>query len=44
MIRNRGLRVVDVQTPWKNLYETPKTEYDLALEELGDTPEKKYYW
>ena len=38
-------RLVDVSTPWKNLFETPKTEYDVALEELGEnSSEKKYYW
>ena len=45
MIRNSRSRVIDVQTPWKNLYETPKTEYDVALEELGENSSgKKYYW
>ena len=30
---------------WENLFETPKTEYDVALEELGEnSSEKKYYW
>jgi len=42
----RGVRngIVDVRTPWKNLFETPKTEYDVALEDAEDTPGKKYYW
>ena len=44
MIRNSRDRVIDVQTPWKNLFETPKTEYDEALENAEDTPGKKYYW
>ncbi len=45
MIRKSRSRVIDVQTPWKNLFETPKTEYDVALEELGEnSSEKKYYW
>ena len=45
MIRNNRSRVIDVQTPWKNLFETPLTEYDVALEELGEQPSKKksYY-
>ena len=45
MIRGNRTRLVDVSTPWKNLFETPKTEYDVALEELGEnSSEKKYYW
>ena len=43
MIRGNRTRLVDVSTPWKNLFETPKTEYDDALEELEDTPGKRYY-
>ena len=28
-----------------NHYETPKTDYDSALEDLGEQPsKKKYYW
>ena len=44
MIRNSRHRVIDVQTPWRNLFETPKTEYDEALENAEDAPGKKYYW
>ena len=45
MIRNNRMGIVDVQTPWRNLFETPKTEYDVALEELGEpTSKKKYYY
>ena len=45
LIRGNRTRLVDVRTPWKNLFETPKTEYDVALEELGEnSSEKKYYW
>ena len=44
MIRNNRMGMVDVQTPWKNLFETPKTEYDVALEELGEQPSKKKYY
>ena len=45
LIRVNRTRLVDVSTPWKNLFETPKTEYDVALEELGEnSSEKKYYW
>ena len=44
MVRNSRYRVIDVQTPWKNLFETPKTEYDEALENVEDAPGKKYYW
>jgi hypothetical protein len=45
LIRGNRTRIVDVSTPWKNLFETPKTEYDVALEELGEnSSEKKYYW
>ena len=45
MIRGARNRIADVRTPWKNLFETPKTEYDVALEELGEQPSKKksYY-
>ena len=45
MIRGARSRTIDVQTPWRNLFETPKTEYDVALEELGEQPSKKksYY-
>ena len=43
MIRGPRSGLVDVSTPWRNLFETPKTEYDEALEELGDTPKKEYY-
>ena len=45
LIRGNRTSVIDVSTPWKNLFETPKTEYDVALEELGEnSSEKKYYW
>ena len=45
MIRGARDRSVNFRTPWKNLFETPKTEYDVALEELGEnSSEKKYYW
>ena len=45
LMRGPRTRLVDVRTPWKNLFETPKTEYDEALEELGEnSSEKKYYW
>jgi lipopolysaccharide export LptBFGC system permease protein LptF len=45
LIRGNRTRLVDVSTPWSNLFETPKTEYDEALEELGEnSSEKKYYW
>lgn len=45
MIRgnNRG-RLVDFTTTWKELFSTPKTEYDEALEELKDTSGPKYYY
>jgi hypothetical protein len=45
MIRGARSGLVDVQTPWRNLYETPKSEYDEALEDLGEQPSKKksYY-
>ena len=43
MIRGNRTRLVDVSTPWKNLFETPKTEYDEALEEIEDTPKNRYY-
>ena len=44
MIRGARDRSVNFRTPWKNLFETPKTEYDEALENAEDTPGKKYYW
>ena len=44
IIRSSRTRLVDVRTPWSNLFETPKTEYDEALEELEDTPKNRYYW
>jgi lipopolysaccharide export LptBFGC system permease protein LptF len=44
LIRGPRTRLVDVRTPWKNLFETPRTEYDEALEELENTPKNKYYW
>ena len=45
MMRGPRTRIIDVSTPWKNLFETSKTEYDEALEELGEnSSEKKYYW
>ena len=45
MIRGARDRSVNFRTPWKNLFETPKTEYDVALEELGEnSSENKYYW
>ena len=44
MIRGARSGLVDVSTPWRNLYETPKNEYDEALENAEDTPGKKYYW
>ena len=44
MIRGARSRTIDVSTPWRNLYETPKTEYDEALEELGEQPSKKNYY
>ena len=44
LIRGHRTRIVDVRTPWSNLFATPKTEYDEALEELGEnSSEKKYY-
>jgi len=43
-IRGNRTRIVDVRTPWKNLFETPKTEYDETLENAEDAPGKKYYW
>ena len=45
MIRgnNRG-RLVDFTTTWKEVFSTPKTEYDEALEDLKDTPKNKYYY
>ena len=42
-IRGNRTRLVDVSTPWKNLFETPKTEYDVALEEIEDIPKNRYY-
>ena len=44
MIRGNRIRTIDVSTPWKNLYETPRSEYDEALEELGEQPSKKNYY
>ena len=45
MIRGNRTGLVDVSTPWRNFFEIPKTEYDVALEELGEnSSEKKYYW
>ena len=44
MIRDNRIGTIDVQTPWRNLFETPKTEYDEALENAEDAPGKKYYW
>ena len=45
LIRGNRTPLIDVRTPWRNLFETPKTEYDVALEELGEnSSEKKYYW
>ena len=44
MIRGARGELIDIATPWKNLFETPKTEYDEALENAEDTPGKKYYW
>ena len=44
MIRGNRTRLVDVSTPWSNLFETPKTEYDETLENAEDAPGKKYYW
>ena len=44
LMRGPRTRLVDVRTPWKNLFETPRTEYDEALEEPEDTPKNKYYW
>ena len=45
MIRGARGRLIDFSTPLKNLFETPKTEYDEALEDLGEQPSKKksYY-
>jgi len=45
MIRGPRSGLVDVSTPWRNLFETPKSEYDEALEDLGEQPSKKksYY-
>ena len=44
MIRGNRTRTIDVQTPWRNLYETPRSEYDEALEDLGEQPHKKNYY
>ena len=44
MIRGPRSGLVDVSTPWRNLYETPKNEYDEALEGLGEQPSKKKYY
>ena len=45
LIRGNRTKIVDVSKPWSNLFATPKTEYDEALEELGEnSSEKKYYW
>ena len=44
MIRGARGELIDITTPWKNLFETPKTKYDEALENAEDTPGKKYYW
>ena len=43
LIRGNRTRIVDVSTPWSNLFETPKTEYDVVLEELEDIPKNRYY-
>ena len=43
LIRGNRTRIVDVSTPWSNLFETPKTEYDEAPEELEATPKDRYY-
>ena len=43
MIRGAITGAVDIRTLWKNLFETPKTEYDEALENAEDAPGKKYY-
>ena len=43
LIRGHRTRIDDVRTPWSNLFATPKTEYDEALEELEDTPKNRYY-
>ena len=44
MIRGARGELIDITTPWKNLFETPKTGYDVALEELGEQPSKKNYY
>mgnify|MGYP000135539460 FL=1 len=44
MIRGARGELIDFSTPWRNLFETPKTEYDEALEELGEQPSKKNYY
>ena len=43
LIRGNRTPLIDVRTPWRNLFETPKTEYDVALEELEDIPKNRYY-
>ena len=43
LIRGNRTPLIDVSTPWRNLFETPKTEYDVALEELEDIPKNRYY-
>ena len=45
LLRSNRTPLIDIRTPWSNLFETPKTEYDEPLEELGEnSSEKKYYW
>ena len=44
LLRGNRTPLIDVRTPWKNLFETPRTEYDEALEDLEETPKNKYYW
>ena len=44
LLRGNRTPLIDVRTPWTNLFETPKTEYDEALEDLEETPKNKYYW
>ena len=44
LLRGNRTPLIDVRTPWTNLFETPKTEYDEALEELEETPKNRYYW
>ena len=43
MIRGSRTSLIDIRTPWKNLFETPRTEYDEALEALEETPKTRYY-